>query len=360
MAIDSAHFRPPRDAIERGLDGLTVGGVVLFVQQCLRAGYAEQAVAVCEVARALGHEDPALHLSEAAARFASGDRQRAVAIVDAVLGATPGHLGALFHRAHMSIALGDRDAAKALLTSVIDSFPDYPGAQATLSALLMPGPGYREVLAAMHRTLRPRTYLEIGVEHGGTLALATTATIAVGVDPAELPLEHRLPSAARLYRLESDAFFASETRASVFGGETVDFAFIDGMHWFEYALRDFDNAERWASRDGIVVLHDCLPATRAAAARERASTFWVGDVWKVLECLLEYRPELRIRIVPAPPSGLVVVRGLDPSSTLIRDRMEEIVERYRDATYPYAPGRWPAKYRLVKNDEAGLAEALGS
>jgi hypothetical protein len=106
------------------------------------------------------------------------------------------------------------------------------------------------------------------------------------------------------------------------------------------------------------VLHDCLPVASVAARRERASTFWVGDVWKALDVLLAYRPELRIRVVPTAPSGLVVVRGLSPGSTVLLDRMEEILAVYRDAE-PWSPNEWPRRYPLVRNDEAGLALALG-
>jgi hypothetical protein len=214
------------------------------------------------------------------------------------------------------------------------------------------------VLARIHRVLRPDTYLEIGVETGATLALATTATRAAGVDPAECPSPQLLPPSAKLYRMESDAFFAVESKESVFGGRGADLTFIDGMHWFEYALRDFVNAERWAANDGTILLHDCLPVTRVAARRERASVFWVGDVWKVLEVLLDHRPDLRIAVVPTPPSGLVVVRGLDPRSSVLGSLMDTIVRDYRDREYLHVPGEWPERYCVVQNDEAGLARAL--
>jgi hypothetical protein len=227
-----------------------------------------------------------------------------------------------------------------------------------LSAIVLPGPSYLDVLARVHATLRPETYLEIGVDAGATLSLAVGAAQAVGVDPAPSPSARAIPRGARCYRLESDVFFARESRASVFGVATVDLAFVDGLHRFEQALRDFVNVERWCGRASTVVLHDCLPPAAIAASRERTTLFWVGDVWKVLEALLDHRSDLRITVVPAPPSGLVIVRGLDPSSTVLADRMDEIVARYRDAPYPFTPGDWPARYRVVGNDAEGLASAL--
>jgi hypothetical protein len=159
--------------------------------------------------------------------------------------------------------------------------------------------------------------------------------------------------------MTSDQFFERETRRGVFGGRPVDLAFVDGMHWFEYAVRDFAHVEAWASEKSVILLHDCLPVSRVSAERDRVSKFWVGDVWKALECLLDYRADLRIHVVPTPPSGLVVVRGLDPSSRLLIERIDEIVARYRDASYPHEPGTWPDRYQLVENSEAGLALALG-
>jgi hypothetical protein len=131
------------------------------------------------------------------------------------------------------------------------------------------------------------------------------------------------------------------------------------MHWFEYALRDFANTERWASAGSTILLHDCLPVSRVAAERECRSMLWVGDVWKVVDCLREYRPDLSVRIVPTPPSGLVVVRKLDPSSTVLWERMDEIRSRYAELTYPYEPEEWAQHYPLVENSEAGVREALG-
>jgi hypothetical protein len=356
--MDTSTFVPAAADLDRSLEGATPGDVVLLVQQSVRLGALDTAIALCEAAERRGLSDPSLVISEAMARFGAGQREPALALVERVLAGSPEHLVARDMKGHMLLALGRTPESRALFAAVVDRFPEYPGALAALSRILLPGPPYRDVLARVHRALRPETYLEIGVETGATLALAVTARIAVGVDPATSPPSEPLPASARLHRTTSDDFFARESVATAFDGAPVDLAFIDGMHWFEYALRDFANAERWARPNGTILLHDCLPVAKVAALRERASTFWVGDVWKVLEILIEHRPDLRVTVIPTPPSGLVVVKGLDPSSTTLFDRMQAIVEDYRDRPYPHSPGQWPARYSIVENDAAGVAAAL--
>lgn len=358
--MDTSVFVPPVEDVEKAFGRLTPAEAVLVGQQCLRVGSPAAARVVCELARASGSEDPALLLTLAAALAGCRERTKAQALVDEVLARAPANLTALHMKAHLASALGKKADARELLLRVIDVWPDFPGAQGSLASLLLPGPYYRDVLAKIHRLRRPTTYLEIGVETGATLALATTAAVAVGVDPVLTLIQCKLPPSARTYGLTSDEFFARETRESVFGARPLDVAFIDGMHWFEFALRDFVNIERWASPETLVLLHDCLPVTAAAASRERVSSFWVGDTWKVLDTLLDHRPDLEISVIPTPPSGLVTIRRLDPTSTVLAARMPDIVARLKDAEYPHEPGRWPSRYRLVENTDAGLVRALGA
>jgi hypothetical protein len=95
-----------------------------------------------------------------------------------------------------------------------------------------------------------------------------------------------------------------------------------------------------------------------AAARERSTKFWVGDTWKVVAALATYRPELKVTTVLAPPSGLVVVRRLNPGSSVLRERLDEIIERFLPLAYERLPGDFAPELHAVPNDEAGLALAL--
>lgn len=331
--------------------------LVLLAAQSLRVGSLEQAAAVC--AAWTGAPEPALQLTQAAALFGLGEQRPAIELVDQVLAASPEHLVALFYRAQMAQQTGDLARATELLLRLLELFPDFPGAQGALASLRLPGPPYRDVLRRLHELQKPRNYLEIGVETGATLAFAHAAERAVGVDPDQAKLRPELvPPCGRVFHTTSDAFFREQTLTSCFGGKPIDLAFIDGMHWFEYALRDFINCEAWSRPEGVIVLHDCLPVFPLTADRVRRTKFWVGDVWKVVLILREYRPDLRVKLVATAPSGLCVVRGLDPSSRLLRERLDEIVERFQDLPYPARALEVPVGFELVPATEAGLRAAL--
>jgi hypothetical protein len=352
-------FVPSAEEIRAAFAGKSSADLAFFVRQCLERGAFDHALALGAALAPERVAEPGLRLALAVARFVSGERTEALGEVRDLLAVRPDDLNARYAEGEMLARSGDRRGALQALDRLVEAYPDYPGGQALLATLRMPGPPYREILREVHRVLAPRTYLEIGVETGGTLALATTAWRALGVDPADYPLEHALPAGARVVRQTSDAFFAEHDRAELFGDDAVELAFIDGMHLFEFALRDFANVEAWCAPTSTIVLHDCVPLSRVAALRERRTRFWVGDTWKLVWALSRHRPELELRTVLTPPSGLVFVRGLEPRSTLLRDRMPAILEQLSDLEYPYELERFPPELHVVPNDENGLREALG-
>jgi hypothetical protein len=68
--------------------------------------------------------------------------------------------------------------------------------------------------------------------------LAGVQAQAIGIDP-QPRLEHALGARMRLFTETSDAFFAGRDLRAELGGAAVELAFIDSMHLFEFALRDF-------------------------------------------------------------------------------------------------------------------------
>jgi len=216
---------------------------------------------------------------------------------------------------------------------------------------------YLELLDRLHCRLLPRTYCEIGVNTGKSLALVLPGTTAVGVDP-EPRIVTRVPRSASVVSLTSDDFFQRYSASHFFGADPLDFAFIDGMHLFEFALRDFINLEKWCAPGSVIVAHDCYPIDEAAAARERTTRQWTGDVWKLVLCLKEFRPDLKVSTVDVPPSGLCIITGLDPTSRELEANYTEICERFIGLDYSAIAEGTDEKLNAVTNDWAVVRDML--
>jgi len=230
-----------------------------------------------------------------------------------------------------------------------------------------------EFLGRLHERLRPRTYLEVGVSTGRSLALSSVPR--VGIDPA-YRITTELHGDVALARTTSDDYFATTDPKDRLGGP-VELAFIDGMHVFEYALRDFINVEKHCRWSSVVVFDDMLPRNVDEAARDRHTLAWTGDVFWVAEVLRRYRPDLTVLPVDTVPTGVVVVLGADPSSTVLQEHYQEILDHYvHDDPQPVPEavlrrdGTWDARAltdlpvwgllhrgdRLWRRRERGLAE----
>ncbi len=218
-----------------------------------------------------------------------------------------------------------------------------------MSRLALPGPDYMETLAAIHTLVKPRTYLEIGVDLGKTLALAAASTQAIGVDPAP-KVKRPLGDNERIFTLTSDAFFAQTDVRREFGGLPVDLAFIDGMHHFEFALRDFIAIERLCTCDSAILMHDTFPIDRLSAERKRKTIFWSGDTWRAMLALKKYRPDLALHTLGTSPTGLTVIRGLDPASRVLSDNLATIVREFMALDYNVLDHDKAKTLNLVPND----------
>lgn len=165
-----------------------------------------------------------------------------------------------------------------------------------------------DFLTHLHRTLKPKVYLEVGVQYGASLDLAKEAQVAIGIDPHPLssPKGNQV-----LFSMTSDYYFEYINHPMV----PVDLAFIDGMHLYEYALRDFINIERISVHNSVIIFDDILPYNQAIAAREQPPGDWTGDVWKVYYLLKQHRPDLDLTLVNLSPTGALMVTNLDPFNT---------------------------------------------
>jgi len=200
-----------------------------------------------------------------------------------------------------------------------------------------------EFLAQLHELLKPETYLEIGVHNGESLLLADC--LAFGIDPDPKTPYRPVRSNEYLFHVTSDEFFGT------YGGNIhpSDLVFIDGMHLWEYALRDFFNVERDSHTDTVVVFDDVLPYNAEIAARTMPpGGDWTGDVWRVWPALTELRPDLNKMMVDTFPTGSLVVWGLKPTM--------ETRKIYESAIRRYSFDDGPPPSSILNRDDAVSAE----
>lgn len=179
---------------------------------------------------------------------------------------------------------------------------------------------YLDMLAGLHETLAPSTYLEVGVGNGHSLAVGRCR--AVGIDPAP-SVTVDLPETAEVVESTADDAFAAGV-ADRLGGP-IDLAFIDGLHLFEFALRDFINIERKAAPASVIVFSSAFPNHPDQGRRTRCTRIWTGDVWQIAAALRHWRPDLLLVAIDTAPAGSLLVAGLDPKSNVLLGRYNLIV-----------------------------------
>jgi hypothetical protein len=219
------------------------------------------------------------------------------------------------------------------------------------------GFSYFVALKTFHDLLKPATYFEIGTLQGHTLSLSNARTIAVdpffqleasGVATREVSL---------FFQMKSDDFFKKYNPAALLGAK-LELSFLDGLHYFEFLLRDFINTEKYCNRNSIIALHDCIPMNPGMTGRHNVG-LWTGDVWKVLPILKQFRPDLSIYVFDAAPTGLVCCTNLDPSSSVLSEHYHEIVDKWRDIKIEdYGFERFLNDAGLISTDQISDYEGL--
>ncbi|WP_417469611.1 class I SAM-dependent methyltransferase [Maricaulis sp.] len=174
---------------------------------------------------------------------------------------------------------------------------------------------YIQALDLVHAGLKPTNYVEIGCRKGISLSRAVCPSVAI--DP-DFEISYPLEQPTRIFKLPSDQFFAERDLRQMLG-EPVSFAFIDGMHLAEYALRDFINLERFADANTVIAIDDVLPEQLEWATRERETRAWTGDIYKVIPLLRAARPDLKIEVFDIEMKGLALISNLNPKDTSLVD-----------------------------------------
>lgn len=186
-----------------------------------------------------------------------------------------------------------------------------------------------------------RLYMEIGTDTG--LSLEQVNCDAICVDPQFKFKSNIAHSRKRtlLFQMTSDEFF-QEYNIKNMVDNNLDVVFLDGMHQFEFLLRDFINTERISNENTVVLMHDCLPSNSRMAERQfrwvenediETRGAWTGDVWKILLILKKYRKDLYCTVLDCPPTGLIMVKGLNNNNETLKRSYFDIINEFNDVTF---------------------------
>lgn len=193
---------------------------------------------------------------------------------------------------------------------------------------------YLDFLATLHHKLQPKNYVEIGIREGASFSLAEG--IAIGIDP-QFNIKHQTKSLAKLFRCKSDDFFDRYNLRDELYHQSCQLAFIDGLHLFEYALRDFRNIESYCEQESLIIFDDVRPRNPKEAERKPTGGAWTGDIWKIYYCLHKYRPDLKLSLIKTEPTGLLLVSNLDATNKNFWESYSNIFEEFVSSDFPEYP-----------------------
>jgi hypothetical protein len=195
------------------------------------------------------------------------------------------------------------------------------------------GVQYIQFLKFLAERQTPSSYLEIGTRNGESAAQVDYDMICIDPNFALTFNVIKRRGRSLMFQTTSDAFFADNDVRQFFP-QGLDMAFLDGMHLYEFLLRDFMNTEKYCHANSVVLMHDCLPFKKEITNRVQTPGAWTGDVWKVIAILKKYRPDVNVTFFECPPTGLVSCSNLDPTSTVLSDSYDQIVAEFANAELP--------------------------
>ena len=117
-------------------------------------------------------------------------------------------------------------------------------------------------------------------------------------------------------RKTSDDFFEENV-------EKFDLIFIDGLHVYEQVKKDIINSINFLNREGVILVHDCLPDTIGKQAVPRYKMQWNGDVWKAIVDLRQ-RDDLEIHTCFVDQGIGIIKKQINSSILKINKKTQDL------------------------------------
>ena len=143
-------------------------------------------------------------------------------------------------------------------------------------------------------------YLEIGCDDD-VLFSKINIKNKIGVDPV---------SGGNIRKTSNDFFKTNK--------KNFDIVFIDGLHHYEQVKQDVINSINFLNKNGIILLHDCMPDSMSKQAVPRYKMQWNGDVWKAI---IHFRQQKFIDTYTCEiDQGIGIIKKRENSSILNIDK----------------------------------------
>lgn len=173
-------------------------------------------------------------------------------------------------------------------------------------------------LKSIQDIIDAKKYLEIGVQAGTTFRSLQLDRMD-GVDPVFMfDVKQVAGNGRHLHQMTSDEFFSRNL-----GVEKYDLVFIDGLHTYDQAYRDFCNVLLRLHHRSIVVIDDVFPCDKHSALRTQDECIasrredpefdggnlraWHGDVFRLLVFLNLFHTSLCYATVPGKEGVQTVI-----------------------------------------------------
>ena len=125
-------------------------------------------------------------------------------------------------------------------------------------------PSRSEIIQKIINNKKYKNYLEIGCDRDENFSKIKIEN-KTGVDPLQ----------GGTLRMTSNNFFIKNNK-------NFDLIFLDGLHTYEQTIKDINNSLKILNKDGVIIIHDCLPKKIWNQIVPRIYGHWNGDVWKAI------------------------------------------------------------------------------
>ena len=125
-------------------------------------------------------------------------------------------------------------------------------------------PSRTEIIQKIIDRKNYKDYLEIGCDNDENFSKIKVEN-KIGVDPLK----------GGTLRMTSDDFFKKNEI-------NFDVVFLDGLHTYEQTIKDINNSLKFLKKNGVILIHDCLPKKIWNQIVPRIYGHWNGDVWKAI------------------------------------------------------------------------------